>query len=178
MKLLAFSLCLINLMSCTKQQQSVPTVVKNSFEPEKVILETTLDLPTKYKSKVKASDRLLWDVKNGNGQLIAADMQILPKFPYQIVLKARNVGQPLKPEDKLMFSARIVKVGDEFNPPAKGQLTVLVGVGKTEREEPVVEPKLSKKAIANFTKKNKDIIRYEDLVVGSKITASFEPTTF
>lgn len=194
MKLLSFSLSLAVLVlfaACTKKSgdpsssSSTPTpaageISAKSGDPERIILETTLDVDAKAKKTLRKTHLLLWDIKDEKGNIIAAEMAPVPdKFPFTLTVKAKQLLKPVAEKSALVFFARVVKSGEEFKLPQKGQLTAVVGLPGGSEGEIVqsASTAVTDKVLKDFEKKG----RLQPLVsvsVGDKVKTSLAPQLF
>jgi hypothetical protein len=165
--------------SCTKERE-VPKapdgkpMVSREADPDRVVFEADLIVPKDYVSKIKKTDLLIWDLKNSKGEVLAATIIPVPAFPATVKVSARQLLQPIPEAEHLLFSARIVKFGDESKPPIVGQLTAMVGMEPDEGK--VVENKaVNQKALDKFLKKH-EIAPAQELSVGAKAHAEFSPS--
>ncbi|MGZ3693836.1 MAG: hypothetical protein ACXWQO_06520 [Bdellovibrionota bacterium] len=176
-------LCLVTCLlfaACTKQSNNPTTesgkpMLNAAQDPQRVILEAKVALPAEFKSKVKPSDVLIWDLKTGTGEMVASELEPLPKFPHTFRIEARQLRQPIPQDSILLFSARVVHFGEEYKPPVKGQLIALVGVVPSKEE--VINPNVDKKRFANWAKKN-HFAEEKVLNVGSKVDADLTPSVW
>jgi hypothetical protein len=167
------------LAGCTKDKE-VPTspdgkpMVSRQADPERQVFESELDVPKEFRGKLKKTDLMIWDLKSADGEIVAAQIMPVPPFPTKVAVQARQLFQPIPESERLLFTARIVKFGDEGKPPIKGQLTVMVGMepddGKVVENEHV-----SQKVVDKLLKKH-SIGLIEELPVGAKVKAEFRPS--
>lgn len=167
------------LPACTKEKE-VPKapdgkpLVSRQADPDRVVFETELDVPKDLLTKVKKTDLMIWDLKTSAGDVVSGHIAPVPAFPAKLVVTARQLMQPIPEGSGLLFSARIVKFGDEGKPPAKGQLTVMVGM-EPDKGDLVQNKAVNQKALDKFLKKQK-IAPTEEISVGSKVRAEFAPS--
>ena len=167
--------------ACTKDRE-VPKspdgkpMVSRQANPERVVFETELDVPKDYRSKVKKTDLLIWNLFNESGEVVAAHILPVPIFPTKLVITAKQLFSPVPENAQLLFTARIVKFGDEGKPPQKGQLSVMVG-SQPDQSEVVENKAVNQKQLDKFLKKQKISVASPDrLSVGSSIKAEFTPS--
>jgi hypothetical protein len=172
---------LVSLSACTKGKEEPPKgsdgkpMVTRQANPDRVVFETDLVLPKEYQGKVKKTDLMIWDLKDEEGNVVAAQLVPVPKFPHTLTVTGRQLFEPLKETGNLIFTARIVKFGDEGKPPSKGQLQVMVGMGTTEGAE-VNNPAVDQKRLDKWMKKQK-IVPSEAITLGGKTKAEFTPAS-
>ena len=148
-------------------------LVSRQADPQRVVFEADLDLPKEFFSKVKKTDLMIWDLKTTAGEVVAAQIIPVPSFPHKITISAKQLFQPIPEGARLLFGARIVRLGDEGKPPEKGQLQVLIGAN--EGASPVVENKaVNAKLLDKFMKKLRITVP-EEIRVGGKARAEFSP---
>ncbi|MGZ3655583.1 MAG: hypothetical protein ACXVB9_19865 [Bdellovibrionota bacterium] len=173
-----FAFTLIAFSSCTKGRE-VPKsadgkpMLSPQADPNRVIFETDLDVPKEFKSRIKRTDLMIWDIKTNDGDVVTAQIVPVPDFPSHLVITSAQLFQPLPEGAHVMFAARIVKFGDEGKPPMKGQLQVFVGT-EPDQHELVVSKSVNQKLLDKFMKKLK-IVTAEDITVGAKAKAQFAP---
>jgi hypothetical protein len=173
------SLCIcVLLFACTKQPNT--TVVTSNKplvtpvkDPERLIFEANVVLPKEHRAKVKKTDILLWDLKDSRGDIIASEIQELPKFPFHLKVVAKDMRQAIPEDTVLIFSARLVHFGQEHNPPVSGELNAVAGIVPSKAE--VVNPNVDKKRLEKWEKKTK-FDQGEVLSVGAKVTAPLAPS--
>lgn len=175
MKFAIFTVLLAFVFSgCTKKAPVGPDgkpLVDGSVEPEKVLVETQLSLPEKLAGKVKKTDLLIWSLTDKEGELLAAKVGAVPTFPAKVQVKAADLRKAIPHTSNLLFSARIVKVGEEDQPPKKGQLQVTIGdLGGSEPE--VTPPGVDPKVLEAYMKKM-HIVPAQKISVGDKVTGEF-----
>lgn len=177
------ALCLVVLLQgCTKTQETThtpdgkPMLSKTAGDPETLILEAEINVPKKHMGKIKKSDLMLWDVKDETGAMIAGGFAPVPKFPYILVVRAKQLDRAINPDTLLTLSARVVKFGDEVKPPQKGQLQLLAGMIPTKNQE-VVRPAVSQAVLDRFNKSRGISPQSQTIAVGGKIKADFQPAT-
>jgi hypothetical protein len=141
-------------------------------DPAKPVFEVDLSLPAKFKNQVKRTDLLIWDLKSSVGAIVAAQMIPVPKFPFHLTVQTGQLRQPVSHDMVLMFSARVVKFGDERKPPLKGQLNVLVGDAPSKNV--VINPAVDKKRFAKWAKQH-NFAEAKVLTVGAKAQGEFTP---
>lgn len=173
---------LATLVACTREPEA-PTkapdgtpLVSRQAHPDRLVFETELQLPKEYQGKVKRSDLMIWDLKDQEGNVVAAQLIPVPKFPHKLVITGRQLFEPLKETGQLIFTARIVKFGDEGKPPAKGQLQVIVGSGQFAEGAEVKNPAVDQKRLDKWMKKQK-ITATQEIILGGKATAEFAPAS-
>jgi len=177
--ILAIAFTLIS--ACTKRKEEAPKgadgkpMITSSLNPERVVFETDLSMPKEYESKVKKTDLMIWDLKDQEGNVVAAQIVPVPTFPHALVVTGNQLFEPLQETGKLIFTARIVKFGDEGKLPLKGQLQVMVGVGTSEGET-VENPAVDQKRIDKWMKKQK-FVPGEAISLGGKVKAAFSPAS-
>ncbi len=169
---------LVSFFSCTKEK-AVPKgpdgklLVSREANPDRVVFESELDVPKDHRSKMKKTDLMIWDLKTADGNVVSVQVVPVPTFPTKLVVTARQLYEPLQEGAHLLFSARIVKFGDESKPPLKGQLQIMIGTGPSEGD--VVENKaVDQKLLGKFLKKLK-MVADEEVVIGSKMKGEFSP---
>lgn len=182
LSLIAVTAFLVTLGACTKGEKA-PTeapdgtpLVTRQANPDRMVFETELQLPKQYQGKVKRSDLMIWDLKDQEGNVVAAQIVPVPKFPHKLAITARQLFEPLKETGQLIFTARIVKFGDEGKPPAKGQLQVIVGSGQDAEGAEVNNPAVDQKRLDKWMKKQK-ITPAQEIILGGKVTAEFAPAS-
>lgn len=170
---------LVVVAGCTKGKE-IPKgpdgkpMVSMEANPERVVCDMELALAKEYQGKLKPTDLMIWDLKTQDGEMVAAQIAPVPTFPAKLVIMARDLFQPIPDGAGLLFSARIVKFGDEDKPPMKGQLVALAGVQPDDGK--VVENKAVNQAnLDKFLKKQK-IAPLEQISVGAKVHAEFVPS--
>lgn len=171
----------IGLAGCTKKKAAPPMidappagtpVVTASQNGDRLILEVELTVPPKYQAKVKRTDLMLWDVKDENGNVLVQQMTPVPKFPTKLSVTANFLRRPVPEKAALLFAARIVKMGEERQPPMKGQLSALAGVAPSS--QPIVKPAVDEKKLIAWEKKN-DLSEAQVLGIGAKAKVDFAP---
>lgn len=168
--------------ACTKKEEThtpdgKPVFSKTAGDPEKLILEAEVDVPQKHRKKVTKKDLLLWVMKDGSGQFLAGGLMPVPLFPHRIVVRAKQLAQPVAEGASLILDARIVAFGDEGKPPKKGQLHLLVGSVTPAKEEAVVKPAVKPEVLEKFLKRNPSLAGARTVLVGEKLKAEFTPWT-
>lgn len=175
-KILVF-LLLAFCISCTKQPEKPATPAQNLVtpvqDPDRLILQIALRLPPEHKAKLKKSDQLLWDLKNDQGETLAAGVIEAPAFPRQLAVKANQLRRAIPDNSVLLFSARLMKEGDERKPPQTGQLVVMAGV--VPNEKTIENHNVDQKRLAKWEKKN-PIMDDQVLTIGAKVEAAFAPS--
>lgn len=160
------------VVGCTKSNPPAGSSSPHLSQAEKTIFEADLIVPTQFKTNLKRTDLLIWDLKTAEGVTVAAQMMPVPNFPFHLTVQSSQLQKPLAEKAVLLFSARVVSFGDERKPPAKGQLSVLMG--SASDAEVVKNPAVDQKRFEKWAKKN----RYNEaqlLTVGSKVKAEFAP---
>ena len=173
-----FAICSVFLAlvfsGCTKSPPTGPDgkpLVDGRVEPDKILVETQLSLPEKLASKVKKTDLLIWSLTDKEGELLAGKVGAVPSFPAKVQIKAADLRKAIPHSSNLLFSARIVKVGEEDQPPRKGQLQVTIGdLGGSEPE--VTPPGVDPKVLEAYMKKM-HIVPAQKIGVGDKVTGEF-----
>lgn len=166
---------------CTKDKQRThtedgkPLVSNKVGDPETLILSLEIDVPKQHAAKIKKSDLLLWDLKDDKGNVLAMYWFPVPKFPFQLDVRAKHLNAPIVKDGNLMLSARIVKFGDEIKPPKKGQLQLFVGAPAAKPDEKIVKPAVNPELLEKFYKQNPSFRPAEALAVGSKVKAELSP---
>ncbi len=169
------------LSACTKGKEESPQgpdgkpMVTREANPDRVVFETELEMPKAFAGKVKKTDVMIWDLKDEEGNVVAAQIVPVPKFPHKLVITGKQLFEPLMETGNLIFTARIVKLGDEGKPPAKGQLQAMVGMGKVEGQE-VENPAVDQKRLDKWMKKQ-NIAPTQEINLGEKAKAEFSPVT-
>jgi|GEM_PF-3705379 len=180
-KLITFAFALAFLASCTRGKEEPKNgtdgkpLVTRAASPDRVVFETELDMPKDLKSKVKKTDLMIWDLKDQEGNVVAAQLVPVPAFPHKLTITGRQLFEPLQETGNVIFTARIVKFGDEGKPPVKGQLQVMVGTGTSEGAE-VENPAVDQKRLDKWMKKQK-FVPGEAISLGGKVKAEFSPAT-
>lgn len=181
LSLTAVTALLLTFGACSKGKEEAPKgtdgkpMVTRQANPDRVVFETELNLPADFLSKVKKTDLMIWDLKDQDGQVVAAQLVPVPKFPHKLTITGRQLFEPLQETGNLIFTARIVKFGDEGKPPAKGQLQVIVGMGKAEGDE-VKNPAVDQKRLDKWMKKLR-IVPAKEITLGSTANAEFAPAS-
>lgn len=181
MKILSLFVLAFALVACTKSEppkgaDGKPMVTSES-SPDRVVFQTELSVPEAYKSKIKKTDLMIWDLKDQEGNVVAGQIMPVPEFPHTLVVTGRHLFEPLQSTGGVIFTARIVKFGDEGKPPAKGQLQVMVGMGTESTEGPVVEnPAVDQKLLDKWMKKQK-FVAAEAVSLGGSAKAEFLPAS-
>lgn len=178
---LRLALCfLLGLTACTSKK--APTgadgkpMVTSDLSPDRVVFETELSVPADFRAKVKKTDLMIWDLKDTEGNVVAGQIMPVPEFPFKMSIKGNQLFEPLQETGNLIFTARIVKFGDEGKPPIKGQLQVMVGKGMDSPEGPLVEnPSVDQKRLDKWMKKQQ-FVPGETISLGSSIKAEFRPS--
>jgi hypothetical protein len=164
--------------ACTKEAPKGADgkpVVNSNTSPDRVIFETELSMPKEYVGKVKKTDLMIWDLKDQEGNVVAANVIPVPVFPPKMVVTGRQLFDNLLETGRLIFTARIVKFGDESKPPLKGQLQVMVGMGTTEGAV-VDNPSVNQGLLDKWMKKQK-FMPGQEISLGGKVTAEFVPAS-
>lgn len=180
--LIATTAFLVTLGACTKGTEApkkapdgTPLITRQA-NPDRLVFETELQMPQEHQAKVRRSDLMIWDLKDQEGNVVAAQLVPVPKFPHKLTITGRQLFEPLKETGHLIFTARIVKFGDEGKPPAKGQLQVIVGSGQTAEGAEVNNPAVDQKRLDKWMKKQK-ITPAQEITLGGKATAEFAPAS-
>ena len=177
------------LFSCTKNPAPTPVaptvapivtpqgpkmISRHDTNTERLIVEASLDIPKTLKSKVKKTDQFIWEIQNDQGVVIAGMLEAVPSFPTVLTVKAKDLLKPVAEDSVLVFSARIVKNGDEHKPPFKGQLQVSVGMvlPKDQKEQEVVRPAVDPKILEQYEATHKSSGNIV-LKIGSKFKSEF-----
>lgn len=171
------------LAGCTKKNVSndpIPdnAILNNSGDRERLIVNTTVVLPENLRKAAKPLDILIWDVKDNRGLVVALGMVGVEKFPVQLKVKARDLMRPLDPKSPIAVYVRLVRVGDEAQPPKKGQLTGFMGLASSAVSEPVVPEKISKKILEGVEKKLGLSEKFKALAIGESTKITLEPYRF
>jgi hypothetical protein len=180
-KLFVIAIALTLATSCTREKEAPKSgtdgkpLVTRATNPERVVFETDLDMPKDLQAKVKKTDLMIWDLKDQEGNVVAAQLIPVPTFPHKLTITGRQLFEPLQETGNLIFTARIVKFGDEGKPPSKGQLQVMVGMGTSEGAE-VNNPAVDQKRVDKWMKKQK-FVPGESISLGGKVKAEFAPAT-
>lgn len=170
------------LSACTKDKNAAQEgvdgkpLISSASDPQLVVVETEVDVPKKMRAKIKRTDLLIWDLRDGAGELLAGNILPVPTFPYRVSVTARQLRKGIPADASLIFSARIVKFGEESKPPFKGQLHVSIGHA-AEGEAEVVNSHVDEKRLAEWMKKT-NFVPLKELFVGSKVKADFGPILF
>ncbi|MGE3261833.1 MAG: hypothetical protein AB7K68_08655 [Bacteriovoracia bacterium] len=175
-KILGLSL-LVVFASCTKKPAgtvvSGEPLVSPVSDPNRIIFDAMVTLPAEHKGKLKRTDVLIWDLKDGKGDVLASQIIPVPSFPHHLTVQARQLQRATPESTTLLFAARVAHFGEERKPPAKGQLNVLVGVVPSKDE--VQNPNVDQKRFAKWAKKN-NVVEEKVLKIGSKVEASLTPS--
>lgn len=177
---LAATVVAIGFAGCTKKKE-IPVgadgkpMITPFAEPEKVVVETEVSVPKEMLKTVKRTDLMIWDLRDAEGVLLAGNIQPVPKFPYKISVVAKDLRKEIPQTATLLFNARIVKFGEEHQPPRKGQLVVSVGTAGGGEE--VVNPNVDQKRLDAWMKKN-HFVPLQQLSIGDKVKADFSPIFF
>ncbi len=174
---------LFSFTACTKGDKAAEApkghdgkpMVTRAANPERVVFETELDMPKDLKAKVKKTDLMIWDIKDQEGNVVAAQLVPVPSFPHKLQITGRQLFEPLQETGNLIFTARIVKFGDEGKPPAKGQLQVMVGMGTSEGAD-VTNPAVDQKRLDKWMKKQ-NFVPGQEVTLGGKVKAEFSPAS-
>lgn len=175
-KILGLSVLLL-VAGCTKKPAgttiSGEPLISPVSDPDRVIFEAMVKLPNEHKEKLKRTDVLIWDLKDGKGDVLASQIIPVPKFPHHLTVQARQLLRATPESTILLFAARVVHFGEERKPPAKGQLNALVGVVPSKDE--VQNPNVDQKRFEKWAKKN-NVVEEKVLKIGSKVEASLTPS--
>ncbi len=171
------------IVSCTKksgapQEPIPPNAIKSDTNPDRLIVDTVIDVPSKYKKNAQPLDVLIWDVKDNKGSVVAIGTMDVEKFPIKLKVKAKDLVKPLDPKSPIAVTARLVKMGDETKPPHKGQLVGFMGVSSSELKPPVVPEGISKKLLTRAERTLGLSDKFKILAVGSHAKISLEPYQF
>jgi hypothetical protein len=166
------------LTSCTRSEKGPDgkPLVGSSSDPERLVVEAKLSVPPTHAKKVKRTDLLIWSLRDAQGDLLAGNITAVPTFPHTVKIKAGSIIKPSPESSNLLFTARIVKFGEESLPPKKGELQVSLGAAPSDKPE-VVNPNVDPKLLEKFMKKM-NITPLKSIVVGSKAEAEFGPKVF
>lgn len=178
-------LCLsvaVGFFGCTKKsapmEEPVPpgSIYRTNAE-EVAVVEAVIDVPEKFRKQLSPLDRVLWDVKDSKGRVVANGLQAAEKFPFTIKITSRKLIAPLDPKSDLMIYARVVKAGDEHRPPLKGQLQGFLGVAANDIKE-VVVPNVKASLLAKAEQKLGLSDNFKSVTIGSKAKVLLEPSLF
>ncbi|NUM89616.1 MAG: hypothetical protein HUU37_10460 [Bdellovibrionales bacterium] len=175
-----FAALTLGAVACTKQPSPVevpPGSLYRTGAEEVPVVDVVVELPAKYKNRISPLDRVLWDVKDARGTVVAAGLVVAEKFPFKIQVTSKKLTAPLDPKSGLLVSARVVKAGDENRPPQKGQLQGFLGVAANEMKA-VVVPKVKPSLLAKAEQKFGWSDNFKPVNVGSVAKLVLEPSVF
>lgn len=162
------------LLSCTKQPGgNQAQMVTPTANPDRVIFEADLNLPPEHKGKIKRTDLLMWALRDGEGKLLANHVYPVPKFPHHVTIQARQLQVALPENAVILFSARLVHFGDEYKPPAPGELNL--NIGSMPSKDAVENPNVNQKQFEKWAKKN-NLGDFQVLTIGAKSKGAFAPS--
>jgi len=170
----------VALSACTRKREvpkgpdGKPMITAYS-EPERLVLETEISVPAPMQKNLKRTDLMIWDLRDAEGNLLAGNIQPVPKFPHKISVSGKQLRKEIPQTAPLLFNARIVRFGEEHKPPQKGQLAVTLGGSLGAAE--VVNPHVNQKQLDAWMKKN-NLTPLQELTVGAKVKAEFGPVVF
>lgn len=169
-------------LGCTKNSAPMdepvpPGAIFRTTAEEVAVVVAVIDVPEKFRKQLSPLDRVLWDVKDSKGRVVANGLQAAEKFPFTIKVTSRKLIAPLDPKSDLMVFVRVVKAGDEHRPPLKGQLQGFLGVAANEVKE-VVVPNVKASLLAKAEQKLGLSDNFKAVAVGSTAKVLLEPSPF
>ena len=172
----------LGLPACVKSVPPEPlppnAITNDSGDVERVIVDTVIEIPSKFKKVSRDLEVLIWDVKNEKGAVVALGLMDAEKFPVKVKIKAKDLLHPLDPKSPLTVSARLVKLGDENKPPKKGQLVGFMGAASVQIGEPVVPQGVKKHVLAKAERKLGLSSKLKPVSVGDLAKITLEPYQF
>ena len=167
--------------SCTQtrsneNQTNQSKVYSKSFsDPNKLIAEIAIDASAKVKKGIKKTDSLIWSMVGKDGQVIAAQILNDINLPHTISLTTKDLIGSVPANSSLVFTARVVKQGDEYSEPKPSQPKT--SYGNFALDDPqlsqVVKPAISPEKLMQIEKKLK-IQETKKFVVGEKVAVQLQ----
>jgi hypothetical protein len=167
--------------SCTKGKETAlgpdgKPMISPSAEPDAVVMETEITVSKTHLKQIKRTDLLIWDLRDKEGDLLAGGIAPVPSFPHKLTVQAKDLRKSIAQNESMIFNARIVKFGEEHQPPKKGQLHLSVGMGADEN--PAVEnPHVDEKRLERWMKRT-SFVPAQKISVGSTIEAELRAIAF
>jgi hypothetical protein len=162
----------LSLLSCTKEKQVV--VYTNRYSnPNKVIVAFTVDLPPEIKKTIPKKTTIIWSIVDDKGQMVAQNMHEMTAWPHTTWVVAKDLKVPVQENTKMLLTIRVVKLGDEFKPPQKGEL--VAQYGDLWVDTAVATP-VAKEAQGKEDKKSMSTLQLKSIKIGDQIKLTLKPS--
>lgn len=136
--------------------------MKNSFqsapllamEPSASVVDVTVDASAPIKRNFTSRHSVIWTLTDLNaGYMLAGGIEPAKKLPLRVVVKSQDVKHPLTSKSNLVMSVRVVKKGEEFLPPKKGQAVGFLGGASEDAHivTPGVQPEVLRRAATKLS---------------------------
>lgn len=112
-----FAVLIAALSACTKGKTPVndPNMISaQKPDPNLLIMEATVSVPTKLRNKVSKFDSIVWSVSDSKGKRVAHGLTKVEKLPRKISVLAKQLITPIEKDSNLQMNVQVAKPGNEF----------------------------------------------------------------